>query len=424
MDFRIEKISGIQVLDSRGTPTIRVTVATSCAAATATAPSGASTGKREAFELRDNGTAYHGKSVQKALDNLHTIIAPALCGMDVREQETIDKKLIAIDATKNKNVLGGNTTIATSLAVCRCAAKTLGRFVHVYLDKQSSLLPIPFMNVINGGMHAGNDLAIQEHMIAPVGVSTFEEAVRACSEIYHSLKKILHRSFGNPAINVGDEGGFAPPLARTEDALDVILQAIEEQGYGDIVRIALDAAASAFYENGRYLLGTPLESMELLDYYVDLCKTYPIVSVEDAFHEDDWDAFTALTRKLDANVQVVGDDIFVTNPVLIRRAIKQKTCNALLLKPNQVGTLTETVDVARICQKNGYGVMVSHRSGDTCDTFIADSAVGLQTGQIKSGAPARGERVTKYNRLLEIEQTLLKPVYAGKDWSKKGLCSL
>lgn len=421
MNVRIEKITAHQVLDSRGNPTVEALVYAGNSVGRAIAPSGASKGREEAVELRDGGKAFHGKGVRQALENISTIIAPALVGMDVTQQETIDEKLIAMDGTKNKRVLGANACIAVSIATCACAASCRGVEPYAYLNEHATFLPIPFMNVINGGMHAGSDLAIQEHMIAPVGAAHFREAVQMCSEIYHTLKENLAKTFGKKAINVGDEGGFAPPLTRTEDALEFIMKAIEEHGYEEKVKLALDAAASSFYENGIYMVEQPMTGGELLDYYVALCRTYPIVSIEDAFDEEDWDSFVAITKKIGDAVQIVGDDIFVTNPQRVRRGIKMGACNALLVKPNQIGTLSETLLVARICNEHGYAMMVSHRSGDTCDAFIADLSVALETGQIKSGAPARGERVAKYNRLMAIEEMLEHPRYAGTQWHKKGL---
>lgn len=277
------------------------------------------------------------------------------------------------------------------------------------------------MNVINGGMHGGNELNIQEHMLAPIGAKNYSEAVRMCCEIFYSLKKNLNKDFGKAAVNVGDEGGFAPPLHETADALQYIINAIDENGYSGKVKLALDAAASSFFKDGCYHLDTDMKSDELLDYYVELCRTFPVVSIEDAFHEDDWQSFTLLTKKVGSHIQIVGDDIFVTNPNRLRKGIKQECCNALLLKPNQIGTLTETIEVAKLSFKHNYNVMVSHRSGDSCNSFIADLSVALGTGQIKSGAPARGERVAKYNRLLKIEQLIQNPVYAGDNWKKTGL---
>ncbi|MCD6330663.1 MAG: phosphopyruvate hydratase [Thermoplasmata archaeon] len=420
MQYKIEEVKARQVLDSRGNPTVEAEVKTKNAIGIAIAPSGASKGKEEALELRDGNKEFHGKGVMKAIKNIEKIIAPAIIGMDVREQEKIDRKMIEIDATKNKSLLGANACIAVSIAVCRCASMVLKKEPYEYLGK-SNLLPIPFMNVINGGVHAGNDLAIQEHMIAPIKANSFAEALRKACETYYTLKELIKKKFGKNAINVGDEGGFAPPLSRTEDALEIIMKAIEENGYEKEVYLALDCAASSFYKNGYYNLHKKMDSGELMDYYTELAKTYPIVSIEDAFHEEDWENFAELTKKFGNNIQIVGDDLFVTNPKRLRKGIKNNACNALLLKPNQIGTLTEAVEVANLCFKNGYAVMVSHRSGDTCDDFIADLCVALQTGQIKAGAPCRGERTAKYNRLLRIEEKLEKPLYAGKQWNKWGI---
>lgn len=414
MKFKIEHVYARQILDSRGNPTIEVEVRAGNAKGIACAPSGASKGKMEALELRDGGREFHGKGVRKAIENVEKIISPAIKGMDVREQEKIDEKMIEIDATKNKSLLGANACIAVSIAVCKCASTCLGKEVYEYLNEDANLLPVPFMNVINGGLHAGNELAIQEHMIAPIKAKNFSSAIQMGSEIYHTLKEKIRNKFGKSAINVGDEGGFAPPLNKTEDALDIIIDAIEENGYEKEVKIALDCAASSFYKNGKYFLNGEMTGEELMDYYIELVKSYPIISIEDAFDEEDWNGFIEITKKLGGKIQIVGDDIFVTNARRLKKGIKSKACNALLLKPNQIGTLTEAIEVAKICYENNYAVMVSHRSGDTCDDFIADLAVALQTGQIKSGAPARGERVSKYNRLLKIEEEIDKPLYAWK----------
>ena len=420
MNYAIKRIGARQIIDSRGNPTVEVDITTEKAIATASAPSGASKGKEEAIELRDGSKEFHGKGVKKAIYNIKKIIAPAIIGMDVREQASIDKKIIAIDATKNKSLLGANACIAVSIACCKCAAYSLNMQPYEYLNEKASLLPIPFMNIINGGVHAGNDLAIQEHMIVPIKAKNFAHAIQMGCEIYHGLKKKIEKKYGKAAVNVGDEGGFAPPLSKTEDALEIMMEAIEENGYENEVMLALDCAASSFYHNGKYIIHRELNSGELMDYYMQLAKTYPIVSIEDAFHEEDWETFAEMTKKVGNKLQIVGDDIFVTNAKRLRKGIKMKACNALLLKPNQIGTLTEAIEVAKLCQQNGYAIMVSHRSGDTCDDFIADLAVALQTGQIKAGAPARGERIAKYNRLLRIEEQLEEPIYAGKKWNRWG----
>ena len=421
MEYVISDVKARQVLDSRGNPTIEVEVFAGGFAGVAIVPSGASKGSEEALELRDGGKEFHGKGVRKAVENVRKIIAPAIRGMDVREQEEIDRKMIEMDATRNKSLLGANACIATSIACCKCAAATTKKEVYEYLNESSNLIPIPFMNVINGGAHAGNELYIQEHMIAPVRAKNFAEAMRMGSEIYHTLKSKIRDKFGKTAINVGDEGGFAPPISRSEDALDLIVEAIEENGYGKEVMLALDAAATSFYKDGYYMMERRMSSGELIDYYVEMARKYPIVSIEDGFHEEDWDAFAELTKKIGDKVQIVGDDIFVTNPKRLRKGIKEGVCNALLLKPNQIGTLTEAIEVANICHESGYGIMVSHRSGDTCDDFIADLAVAIEAGQIKSGVPARGERVAKYNRLMKIEEEMEKAEYAGRRWVKWGI---
>ncbi len=417
-EYAIKYVKARQILDSRGNPTIEVEVATQKAKGVAHSPSGASKGKEEAIEIRDGGKEFHGRGVKKAIRNIEKIIAPAIVGMDVREQEKIDEKIIAIDSTKNKSLLGGNACIAVSIACCKCASMAMRKEVYEYLGDGNYLLPIPFMNVINGGAHAGNDLAIQEHMIVPIKAKSFSHAIQMTCETYYTLKDIIEKKYGKSATNIGDEGGFAPPLSRTEEALEMIMKAIEENGYEKEIFLALDCAASSFY-NGKYILHKEMDSETLMDYYIDLAKVFPIVSIEDAFHEEDWESFAKFTAKVGDKLQIIGDDLFVTNASRLRKGIKKKVCNALLLKPNQVGTLTEAIKVAKLCFENNYGVMVSHRSGDTCDDFIADLAVALKTGQIKAGAPARGERVAKYNRLLKIEE-MIGNEYAGKKWKKWG----
>jgi len=419
MEFKIEYVKARQILDSRGNPTIEVEVKTKNAIGIASAPSGKSRGKNEAVELR-GGKSFHGKSVEPAIENVNKIISHALIGMDVREQEEIDKKMIAIDGTKNKALLGANACIATSMAVSRCAANALKKPLYLYLNEKAKLLPIPFMNVINGGVHAGNELAIQEHLIAPVKAKSFRNAVEMACETYYSLREIISSKYGKNATNVGDEGGFAPPLKDSFDALETMMKAVEENGYENEIMLAIDSAASNFYKNGHYFLNKKMDSGELIDYYVEMSKVYPIISIEDGFHEEDWEAFAELTKKIGKKVQILGDDIFVTNSKRLREGIKRNACNALLLKPNQIGTLTEAIEVAKICKKNSYGIMISHRSGETCDDFIADLSVALETGQIKSGAPARGERVAKYNRLMRIEEEI-GGEYGGKKWNKYGL---
>ncbi len=416
-DFAITDVTARWVLDSRGNPTIEATVTAGGCHGSATVPSGASTGSREAVELRDNGNAFHGNGVTRAVANVTDVIAPAVTGMDVRRQEAIDRAMLELDGTDTKARLGGNAILAVSLACARTAASCSDLPLYTYLGEKR-VMPVPFMNVINGGEHAGNDLAVQEHMIAPVGAQCFAEGVQMCSEVYHTLKELLTRRYGTPGVNVGDEGGFAPPLQSTEEALDLIVEAIEKNGYEDEMMLALDAAATSFYRKGRYELGRWLYPEELLAYYEQLSKAYPIISIEDPFAEDDWEGFIAITEMLGGRLQIVGDDLFVTNEALLREGIDRDACNALLLKPNQIGTLTEAMQVAGLCRDSGYGVMVSHRSGDTCDAFIADLAVGLGTGQIKAGAPCRGERTAKYNRLLAIERELPGATMASPEKKK------
>ena len=419
MEAIIDRVEAWYILDSRGNPTVKACITAGDSTGCGVAPSGASKGKNEAVEIR-GGKEFHGKSVEQAVKNIDKIIAPAIKGMSVLEQEEIDKKLIEIDGTKNKSLLGANATVAVSMAAARCAAAYKKMELYAYLNENSALLPVPFMNVINGGLHAGNKLKIQEHMIAPVGASSFRDAVRMGSEVYHTLKEILSKKYGKEATNVGDEGGFAPPIDSTFSALELIEKAIEENGYEKEVKLAIDSAASNFYENGFYNIEGKKRWDELLDYYEEMVKTFPVISIEDPFDEEDWNAFSEITSRLGSRVQIVGDDIYVTNPVRVRKGIKNKASNAVLIKPNQIGTITETIDVIKICKNSGIKMMLSHRSGETCDDFIADLAVAMETGQIKAGAPARGERVAKYNRLMEIEDAIEKPVYYGKKW-KTGL---
>lgn len=409
-DFVITGVKGRWVLDSRGNPTVEAEVFVGDVVGKAIVPSGASRGKREVLELRDKGKAFHGRGVDKAVNAINKIIAPAIKNMDVREQKAIDEKLIQLDGTEKKEKLGGNSLLAVSLACARAASLCLHVPLYDYLGDEK-ILPVPFMNVINGGEHAGNELTIQEHMICPIGALNFRQAVQMCSEVYHTLKEIIKKKYGRQGINVGDEGGFAPPMKDSEEALEIILHAIEENGYGDEMKLALDCAASSFFEDGRYKMEKLLTSDELLDFYVNLTKEYPIISIEDPFAEDDWHGFVEITKKMGKKLQIVGDDIFVTNIKRVKEGMERGACNAMLLKPNQIGTLTESIEVAKYCQKNNYGIMVSHRSGDTCDSFIADLAVALGAGQIKAGAPCRAERTEKYNRLLRIEEELGKAKY-------------
>jgi enolase len=415
--FKIKDVLARQILDSRGNPTIEVEVYTESGIGRASVPSGASKGKWEALELRDEEKAYHGKSVNKAIKNVRKIIGPALKGLDVREQRAIDKLMIELDGTKNKEKLGANALLACSLAAAKAAANGLGLPLYQYLGGVASyVLPLPAMNVINGGEHAGNELDIQEHMLFPLGAKSFSEAIQAGSEVYHELKKIIKNRYGINAINVGDEGGFAPPLSDYREPFDLMVKAIEEMGYERKIKLGIDAAATTFYENGKYKLsGKTYSTGELVDFYKELVSKYPIISIEDGFAEDDWEGFKAITKAIGKEIQIIGDDLFVTNINRLKKGVKEDICNALLLKVNQIGTFSEAIDAAQYAFRNRYGVMVSHRSGETEDPFIADLAVGLNCGQIKSGAPARGERCAKYNQLLRIEEQLAtQGKYAGE----------
>ncbi|MFA5077336.1 MAG: phosphopyruvate hydratase [Candidatus Micrarchaeia archaeon] len=393
------------MLDSRGNPTVEAEVKTQGAFARAIAPSGASTGVHEAHELRDGGKRFLGKGVLNAVQNVNGIIAPELIGMEVSEQQKIDKKMIALDGTGNKSNLGANAMVAVSMAAMKAAACEKKKQVYQHLG--GNILPVPMMNILNGGKHAGNSLAIQEFMIIPKWPRSFRNAMEMASETYHVLGKRLEKKYGAGARNVGDEGGFAPNLKDCACALEEIISAVEEAGYGNEIGIGLDAAASSFYDakSGKYFIdGRRLDSGALMDYYAEIVPKYRIISVEDPFHEEDFGSFAAMTAKLGAKVQIVGDDLLVTNPERLGVAVKRKAVNALLLKLNQIGTVSESMKVAEMCRKNNIRVVVSHRSGESEDSFIADFAVGIGAGQIKAGAPARGERTAKYNQLLRIEE--------------------
>ena len=411
--FKIYDIRARQILDSRGNPTIEVEVITTGGGiGLAAAPSGASTGTHEALERRDReDKRFKGKGVYTNLKLVSEVIKPALVGKDARRQREIDYTLIELDGTPQKTKLGGNTIIATSLAVAKAAADTYGIPLFLYLGGVNAhVLPVPMMNIINGGKHAGNELAIQEFMIVPAGADSFSEAIRLAAEVYYTLKDYLKKTYGRNAINVGDEGGFAPPMKKTEEALEALVKAIKEAGYGfDSVSIALDCAASEFFDEKKKVYkidGKEITREELLDFYKEIVDKYPIVSIEDPFHEEDFEAFAEMTKKLGNKILIVGDDIFVTNLKRLSRGIEIGAANAILIKPNQIGTLTETLDVISLAKSHSYQTIVSHRSGETEDTTIADIAVGLNTGLIKTGAPARGERTAKYNRLLRIEEYL------------------
>jgi enolase len=418
-DIEITKIWARQVLDSRGNPTVEAEVFTRSVKARAIAPSGASTGTYEALELRDGGDSYMGKGVEKAVINVRGPIAETLVGMDVTDQKALDRAMVELDGTPNKSSLGGNATTAVSMACAHAGAMVKGVELHEHLGPGSRALPVPMLNIINGGKHAGSDLKIQEFMIAPTGARNFTEAMRMAAEVYHKLKSILSKRYGKGAINVGDEGGFAPPLDSAPEALEVIGSAIEAAGYipGRDILMALDSAASEFFSDGVYSVdGMALDRAGIIDYYADLVERFPIVSLEDPVEEEAFDTMSNMTARLGDVVQLVGDDLFVTNPERVKMAIEQGAGNALLLKVNQIGTISEAFEAARLSFESGYNVVVSHRSGETEDTTIADIVVALESGQIKTGAPARGERTAKYNRLMRIEEMLgSRAVYPGLD---------
>lgn len=416
----IEEVRAREILDSRGNPTVEVEVILeSGIMGRAAVPSGASTGSREALELRDGDKArYKGKGVLKAVSNVNEVIAPHLKGLDIFEQESIDNLLKELDGAPNKEKLGANALLGVSLAVARAASLTSNQPLYRYLNQgQELILPVPLMNVLNGGVHAQNSLTFQEFMIAPAGFNSFKEALRAGVEVYHTLKEVLQKR--NLSTAVGDEGGFAPDLKSAAEALDCLIEAVEKTGYrpGKEIYLALDLAASEFYSEGFYKIpedGLSLTSQEMIAYLKKLVQSYPIVSIEDGLAESDWRAWKELTSELGERVQLVGDDIFVTNPAILKRGIEEKVANAVLIKVNQIGTLTETFQTIRMAKENSYRLVISHRSGETEDVFIADLAVATGSGQIKTGAPARSERVAKYNQLLRIEEELgEKAVYAG-----------
>ena len=411
---KILAIKARQVLDSRGNPTVECDLKTSEGIFRASVPSGASTGIHEALELRDGGKAFLGQGVERAVKNINLILAKKLKGRAIN-QEDIDEYMIKLDGTSNKSKLGANAILAVSMAAAKATGKPLYQHIGELYETKKFVLPVPAFNIINGGKHAGNKLDIQEYMIMPVGAKSFSEALQIGSEIYHTLKKDLENHFGKTAINVGDEGGFAPPFTCIEEPFDYITDAIIKLGYWKKVKLAIDCAATTFWRDGVYYLeGQEFKPAELADRYQELVNSYPLVSIEDPFYEEDFDNFAKLTKKLE-NTQIVGDDLLVTNPNRVQKAIVHESCNCLLLKINQIGTITEALRAAQMAMKQDWNVMVSHRSGETEDSFIADLSVGIASGQIKSGAPCRGERLAKYNQLLRIEEELgKKAVYAGK----------
>jgi len=437
--FKIVGIFAREILDSRGNPTVEVDLTTEGGImARAAVPSGASTGIHEACELRDGDKGrYVGKGVQKAVAAVNDELASALAGFDVSDQKGLDAKMCELDGTANKSRLGANAILGVSLAAAKAAAEAKGiplyrHFADLAGNSGPMVLPVPCFNVVNGGSHAGNKLAFQEYFIIPTGADSFKEAVRIGSECYHNLAKILKKKFGGDATLIGDEGGFAPPC-DAKGGVELIMEAIELAGYKDKCQIGMDVAASEFKVEGEdcYDLGTWYPEAEkgdqglkmtgeaLASFYADLCKEFPVITIEDPFDQDDWEAWKLFTEKVGGPTQVVGDDLTVTNVTRVQRAIDEKSCNALLLKVNQIGTVTESIDAVRLCKENGWGVMTSHRSGETEDTTIADLAVGLCTGQIKTGAPCRSDRNAKYNQLMRIEEELgSDAVYAGSTWRK------
>ncbi|MCK4782086.1 phosphopyruvate hydratase [Candidatus Parcubacteria bacterium] len=408
---KIKSIEAREILDSRANPTIEVELKTKNFSVFASVPSGASKGKYEAKESRDNKKRYGGKGVLEAVKNINEIIAPKLRGKDVKKQKEIDDLMIELDGTKDKSKLGANAILAVSMAVCRAGAKTKNIPLYKYIAKLSDVgslkvLPKACFNVINGGVHSGNELDIQEFMIIPQKKS-FSKNLQTASEIYYCLKEILKENFGKFAINIGDEGGFIPPVFGTKSALGLLVKAIRSSGYKNI-KIGLDCAASQFSKEQAYLLEKVfLTKQGLLDFYQDLIKDYPIIFLEDPFSEEDWEGFSKITKKIGKKISIIGDDLLCTNPERIKQAKERNACNGMILKPNQIGTITEALKAAELAKSFDWKIMVSHRSGDTCDDFISDLAVGISADFIKAGAPARGERVAKYNRLLKIEEEII-----------------
>ena len=434
----IDGVKAREVLDSRGNPTVEVEVTTELGTYRASVPSGASTGIHEACELRDGGKRYMGKGCLKAVANVVEVLGPLVKGMDVTQQRDIDAAMIDKDGSPNKVNLGANAILGVSLAVAKAGAASKGVPLYRHLadvagNNEPLVLPVPAFNVINGGSHAGNKLAFQEYFVIPDGAESFAESMQIGCEVYHNLKKIIKKKYGGDATLIGDEGGFAPPV-DARSGIEVLMEAIDVAGYSGKCSVGLDVAASEFKVEGEdcYDLGLfyPQEerdadpslkktAAELADFYADLCAAYPIITIEDAFDQDDWAAWSLLADRIGDKVQLVGDDLTVTNPTRIQEAIDKKACNALLLKVNQIGSVSESIDAVKLAKSDGWGIMTSHRSGETEDTYIADIAVALCTGQIKTGAPCRSERLAKYNQLTRIEEELgSDATYAGKTWRK------
>lgn len=416
----IDEVSAIEVMDSRGNPTVKATVKLSDGTCeSAIVPSGASTGKREALELRDGDARYMGKGVLKAVGHINNEIADAVMGLSPFNQAMVDAVMKETDGTENYSNLGANAVLGVSMAVARAAAKSLNIPLYRYLGGANAMvIPVPMLNIINGGSHADNSVDFQEYMIMPIGFEEFSEGLRASAEVYHTLKKILKDRGANTAL--GDEGGFAPDLGSNEEPIQILMEAIEKAGYkaGEQIAIALDVAASELVTEGGYKLDSEnrvVTSEQLVDYYVDLCSKYPIVSIEDGLSEDDWAGWKIMTEKLGNKIQIVGDDLFVTNVNILAEGIAKGIANSILIKPNQIGSVSETMLTVRLAQRNGYKCVMSHRSGESEDAFIADFAVALNCGEIKTGSTARGERTAKYNRLLEIENEVIYGEYLGRD---------
>lgn len=429
--MEIKNIRAREVLDSRGNPTVEADVITEKGVFRAIVPSGASTGVHEALELRDgDNSRYMGKGVLKAVENVNKIIRTALEGADCTKQEEIDKRMTELDGTENKSKLGANAILAVSMGACKAGAAAKGVPLYQHIAElagkstDSYIMPVPSFNVINGGRHAENKLAMQEFMILPINAGSFKQALRLGSEVYHVLKEVIAKKYGKAATGVGDEGGFMPNILDNEDGLELLKEAIEKAGHSEKVdiRIGMDCAASEFYKDGMYDLGfkdpnneNKITAEQLSEEYAEFIKDYSVISIEDPFDQDDWDAYVNFTAKFGDKLQIVGDDLLATNPKRIKMAIEKKACNALLLKVNQIGSISEAIKACKMVQEAGWHVMVSHRSGETEDNFIADLAVGLKTGEIKSGAPCRSERLAKYNQLLRIEEELgSKAKYLGK----------
>jgi enolase len=417
----ITSVRAREIIDCRGIPTLEVEVTVEgWAKGRFAVPSGLSRGSHEAFELRDGDTRFRGLGVRKAVENVNKIIAPAILGMDALSQREIDRTLLELDGTENKSKLGANAILGVSVAVAKSASSFLDIPFFKYMNQYAQILPLPQFNLINGGKHASNDLDFQEFIIMPEGAESFSESLRIASEVNFILRDILLEKYGKSALNVGDEGGFAPPISDVREALDVLSEAVKKSGYEDEIVYALDVASTHFYDRneGIYTFqGLKLSREEMIEFYDSLISDYPIVSMEDPLYEDDFEGYAELTKSLD--IQIVGDDLFVTNPKRLKKGIEMGAANAVLWKMNQIGTLTEAWDVAQIAMRNGYNVVVSERSGETEDETIADLSVSLNCGQIKTGAPVRGERTSKYNQLLRIEEELGENgMFAGKKWRK------